>query len=68
MPRYLMLACPFYRKRDCPNEEVRNAGRGGLIEPGEPFPMMPSGKGQEKLDEVCESCPRGRCAMRILCS
>jgi hypothetical protein len=64
MARYLMDACIFYKKRDCPNEKVSNARRGGPVEPGKPFPMFPTGLEQEKLDEVCESCPSGRFEMR----
>jgi uncharacterized protein YbaR (Trm112 family) len=59
MTRYLMDFCYYYKKGVC-NETVRRArSMGGPLEPGESFPMFPSGQEQEKLDMICESCPHG---------
>jgi hypothetical protein len=59
MTRYLMDFCYHYNKEVC-DETIRAARRmGGPLEPGDPIQMFPIGQEQEKLDEICESCPHG---------
>ena len=59
MERNLMDFCYYYEKEVC-DKTVKTARRmTGPLEPGDPIKMFPIGKEQEKLDEICESCPHG---------
>jgi hypothetical protein len=59
MARYLMDFCYFCEKEVC-DETVKAARKmSGPLKLGDPGPIFPFGKEQEKLDDICESCPHG---------
>lgn len=56
MPRYLMDFCFKYQEGECRVDEINNARRAKEIGQDGKFPLFPSGKAQEKLDQICEKC------------
>jgi Zn finger protein HypA/HybF involved in hydrogenase expression len=54
MERYLMDCCDNYKSESC-HPEIIAARRNAEIINGK-IPLWPSGKEQEKLDEICAKC------------
>ena len=53
--KYLMIFCTNRRGQGCP-PEVAEQGYPKEIKNGEGIPLMPVGKEQDKLDEICKNC------------
>ena len=56
MARFLMDYCLNNRQQGC-NERVRYSRWPKLLRFISDIPAFPVGKAQERLDEICESCP-----------
>ena len=53
--KYLMHFCTNWKGSGC-NPAVEEQGYAKEIKNGEDIPLMPSGKEQDILDEICKNC------------